>query len=204
MAWTTNTFPRAAAAFFAEALEYEPNFHEARFHRARMLVEANQLSAASAEYRKLLETDPAEGYHERAHWGQAIARLRLGDEGAAMRALERSLKVNPNYPEALHTTARLLLRRLSLSDEDQRKALDCAERAVAQAPSPPASFHATLSECYELEERWDEALVEIEKALSLLEKGATIQGETETTSKQKAGWEQRRTRIERRTSNVGH
>lgn len=99
-------------------------------------------------------------------WPQLLGDLQYGLKHyvAAVTAYRKSLKLNPNNPEALNNLAWLLLTSDDPSIHDQVAALKLAEQAVIELPAP--HILDTLAQAYWANGRVEQAILSEKRALA--------------------------------------
>lgn len=88
---------RAALAAFNNVVEIEPNFAEGWNKRATVYYLMNEFELSIHDIERTLALEPR---HFGALSGLGLVLLAIGNEGAALKAFEEALKVNPHMPGA--------------------------------------------------------------------------------------------------------
>jgi predicted Zn-dependent protease len=121
------------ASDFREALRRDPESRKARFGLAEALHRGRQYDDAAEEYNTLLASQPED---PDVYVGAARNEIDSGNEQAAIRHLDRALKLTPDHPVALNERAGI-----ALSQGDAPAALLLLDRAIRVEPNDPVTRH---------------------------------------------------------------
>ena len=122
--------PAAALAAFTQASAQSPDHLDALLYVARMQRELNLDTLAAETYGRIFELDPV---HQRARFGLAAVRRKLGDLAGAEDLLRRAAETHLATPGASPADTRLILTELAEVLEARGKA---AEAATLRARIP--------------------------------------------------------------------
>jgi len=125
-----------AAAFFAAALELDPEHEDSRYYLANCLAIQGQVEEAMAHLEILMEINPL-SHRAYKQWGimRAMTAESPEDLGAANQALERSLEINKEETGAL-----LVLGELALMQGDEDLALQRFEWNTSTNPRSTGGY----------------------------------------------------------------
>jgi tetratricopeptide (TPR) repeat protein len=137
--WRTEVHTRTDADWsvlasdFREALRRDPESSKARFGLAEALHRGGQYDEAAEEYNTLLASHPDD---PDVYVGAARNEMDSGNEQAAIRHLDRALKLAPDHAVALNERAGI-----ALSHGDAAAALHLLDRAIRVEPHDPVTRH---------------------------------------------------------------
>ena len=113
-----------------EALIRDDSLYESHFAMAKVLSSSDDISAAIAEYRKVVELDPQNGYA----WCEMSAVLNTGDPVGAENAARQAIRFRPTYSRGYLTLGAALQKQDRLGEAvdayQQSLQLDPANRGL--------------------------------------------------------------------------
>jgi len=119
-----------ARSLATEALGRDENLHEAHFAMAKVLANSDDIGGAIAEYRKVVELDPQNGYA----WCEMSAVLNTGDPVGAENAARQAIRFRPTYSRGYLTLGAALQKQDRLDEAvdayQQSLQLDPANRGL--------------------------------------------------------------------------
>lgn len=147
-----------AVGHHRSAVEYAPDWADARYSLGAALLRNDQPAEAVAEFEAALTID---GNHASAHQNLGAALIRLGDLPGAIRHLKRAIEIRPDYAHGYSNlgTAYSLQGKLDES-------VECLSRAVEIDPSL-ADAHYNLAIDLGQQSRIPEAIEACRRALAL-------------------------------------
>jgi tetratricopeptide (TPR) repeat protein len=160
-------FPGALAEL-DRAVELLPNAPGVCFLRAKVRLEAGDVAGALAEYNRLIELNP---HFAGAYAGRSVAYQRLDRHREAIEDLNKVIELRPPW-DAQPLNQRAYARALAAETID-RKELEAGladiQRAIELAGTEDAAFLDTRGYLLHLVGRHDEALADLDRAVSLAE-----------------------------------
>ena len=109
-----------------EALSRDDSLYESHFAMAKVLSNSNDISGAIAEYRKVVELDPQNGYA----WCEMSAVLNTGDPVGAESAARQAIRFRPTYSRGYLTLGAALQKQDRLDE-----AVDAYQQSLQLDPA---------------------------------------------------------------------
>jgi tetratricopeptide (TPR) repeat protein len=152
----------SAARYLEECLKLDPESIEARYHLGRTRYQQNEFDLAIAAFREVLKRDPN---NEKAEDNLGLSLEGKNDMDAAIQAYRRAIHLDQT--SLIHSEQPYLnLGTLLCRSDETTDAVSLLEQSVHIAPEY-VKAHRELGKCYFTLGRFDNARVEVEKAVQL-------------------------------------
>jgi Flp pilus assembly protein TadD len=156
---------------YEEAIKLQPNYADAYYDRASVLLAKGRIEEAIADWEKTLQIRPD---YADAHTGLGNALLRRGWVKEAIVHYDEAMALAPEDPHSRNNIAWVLATSSDASIRDGAKAVEFAREAVEFSGGREPRFLRTLAAAYAESGRFSEALAVAQQAASI----ATMQGKT--------------------------
>ncbi|MGK0190067.1 MAG: tetratricopeptide (TPR) repeat protein [Verrucomicrobiales bacterium] len=158
--------PETAADYLRTALDYRPDFLEARTAHGAAFVNQNKLDMAEAELKMVLEEEPT---FAPALYQLALCATLRGDADEAVAQFESLLLDSPDHVLSLNNLAWILSTHEDPAVRYQPRVVQLAERAAELSREANPSVLATLGVAYAAVGQFSKAITKTQKALRLLD-----------------------------------
>ncbi len=155
-----------AITHFQQSLEIKPDYAEAHYNLATVLLQQGRIDEAIAHFQKAVEIKPD---HASAHKNLGIAFFQQGRMDEAIAHFKKSLEIRPDQVEIQNNLAWLLATCPRASLRNGSQAVELAQRANQLTGDNNPNLLCTLAAAYAEAGRYPEAVETAQRALQLAE-----------------------------------
>jgi tetratricopeptide (TPR) repeat protein len=149
---------------YQRALQIKPDYTNARYNLGYALLQKGRVDEAIIQFQKVLQLKPD---HAEAHYNLADALVQKGSMAEAIIQFQKALQIKPDFPDAQNDLAWELATSPLASVRNGRQAVELAQRANQLTGGTDLDIVGTLAAAYAEAGQFDEAILNVQKAIDL-------------------------------------